>query len=185
MKCKKTAGNKGRSAEDYLDKSKHFNGFDAKPADLLKGFIFRWIIFALIWWGLSMGKISQPFLIMFVITISAALSSLLIPPQNIRITGIIRFTPFFIRLSVLGGLDVASRAFRPSMPLNTGFMNYNLKLANSTARVIFVWVVSLLPGTASVQLVGENLRIHVLDQELSHKQRLRELEKHVAALFRN
>jgi multicomponent Na+:H+ antiporter subunit E len=64
-------------------------------------------------------------------------------------------------------------------------MNYNLKLANSTARVIFVWVVSLLPGTASVQLVGQILRIHVLDQELSHKQRLRELEKHVAALFKS
>jgi len=185
MKNKKTAGNQGNSAEDYLDESKHFNGFNAKPGDLLKGFIFRWIIFALIWWGLSMGKISQPFLIIFVITISAALSSLLIPPQNMRVTGIIRFTPFFIRLSVLGGLDVASRAFRPSMPLNTGFMNYNLKLANSTARVIFVWVVSLLPGTASVQLVGQILRIHVLDQELSHKQRLRELEKHVAALFKS
>ncbi len=165
--------------------SRHFTGLDAEPGALARAFLVRWIIFAIMWWGLSAGKLSQPILIIVVITLSAVLSSLLIPPQQLRVMGIIRFTPFFIYLSILGGLDVASRALRPSMPLKTGFINYSLRLNHPTARVIFVWVVSLLPGTASVQLAGDHLRIHVLDQDLAHRKRLRDLESNVRALFRS
>ncbi len=167
------------------DESRHFTGLDAGTGDLVKAFIMRWIIFAVLWWGLSAGKMSQELLIIFIITISTVLSSMLIPPQKISITGILRFAPFFIRLSVLGGLDVASRAFRPSMPLKTGFINYNLKLTHPTARVIYVWVVSLLPGTASVRLIEQDLCVHVLDRDLDHNQTLKDLEQRVAALFRN
>ena len=171
--------------DGFQEDSRHFTGLDAKPGALLKAFIVRLMIFAVLWWGLSSGVMTQQLLIFFVITVSAALSSLLIPPQKISIFGIFKFSPFFIRLSILGGLDVASRAFKPSMPLKTGFISYNLNLTHPTARVIFVWVVSLFPGTAGVQLVDRYLRIHVLDQDLSHNQRLRELEQHVKALFRS
>ncbi len=167
------------------DESRHFTGLEASPVDLVKAFTFRLIIFAMLWWGLSAGKISQVLLVIFVITVSTTLSSLLIPPQKISVFGVLKFIPFFMRLSLLGGLDVASRAFRPSMPLKTGFINYDLGLTHPTARVIFVWVVSLLPGTASVRLAEQNLRVHVLDQDLPHSRNLKNLEQNVADLFRD
>jgi multicomponent Na+:H+ antiporter subunit E len=174
-----------RASSDTGDAPGHFTGLKAGPVDLVMTFFFRWLVFAILWWGLSAGKISQVLLVIFIITISAALSSLLVPPQKIRIPGILKFIPFFVRLSLLGGLDVASRAFKPSMPLKTGFINYNLGLTHPTARVIFVWVVSLLPGTASVRLTEQGLRVHVLDRDLAHTRNLENLEQNVADLFRD
>jgi multicomponent Na+:H+ antiporter subunit E len=43
--------------------------------------------------------------------------------------------------------------------------------------------VSLLPGTASVRLNEERLKVHVLDRQLPVMEKLRELEDRVAALF--
>lgn len=174
-----------KPASDAGDAPEHFTGLKAGPADLVITFLFRWLVFAMLWWGLSAGKISQVLLVIFIITVSAALSSLLVPPQKIKVPGILKFIPFFMRLSLLGGLDVASRAFRPSMPLKTGFINYSLGLTHPTARVIFVWVVSLLPGTASVRLTEQGLRVHVLDRDLAHTRNLEHLEQKVADLFRD
>lgn len=173
------------SSTESREDSRLFTGLDAKAWPMAKTFIVRWILFAVLWWGLSAGVVSQQPLIIFVVSVSAGLSTLLIPAQRVSVVGIIRFVPFFICQSVLGGMDVASRAFRPSMPLKTGFINYNLKLNHPTARVIFVWVVSLLPGTAGVQLADQYLRIHVLDRDLSHEQTLKNLEQRVSAIFRN
>lgn len=50
-------------------------------------------------------------------------------------------------------------------------------------RVLFLWVVSLLPGTAAVDLQGDKARIHVLDQRLADSGTLRELERRIAAMF--
>lgn len=175
---------KNRSSEPGSAESL-FSGLKAGPADMTKTFLIRWIIFALIWWGLSAGAGGQTVLSMAIISLSAALSTLLVPSQAIIPYGALRFIPVFIHLSVLGGLDVATRAFRPSMPLKTGFVSYTLHLNHPAARILFVWTVSLLPGTASVKLNDQMLRIHVLDRELTHEKRLKELEQHIAGIFRH
>ncbi len=167
-----------------LDDSRLFIGLEEKPIRLLPGLAVRIVIFAFIWWGLSAGILDQIILVFILVLASALLSILLVPPQKISTHGLLKFIPFFIRLSVMGGIDVASRAFKPSMPLKTGFIKYHLKLIHPTARILFVWIVSLLPGTASVSLENQTLHIHVLDQKLDHDFRLKELEKHITMLFK-
>ncbi|EFI34661.1 cation antiporter [Desulfonatronospira thiodismutans ASO3-1] len=147
-------------------------------------FAFRLALFGVIWWGLAGGSLQDWPLGLFFVLAAAVSSMFLVPGQNLRLPGLPGFIPFFLHLSLLGGLDVTSRAFRPSMPLKTGIIMHRVQLEHPTARVLFVWVVSLLPGTASVQLVDQSLRIHVLDAAQPHQDRLKDLEKRIQALFR-
>lgn len=146
---------------------------------------FRLVLFGIIWWGLAGGSFQDWPLGLFFVTLAAVSSMLLVPGQNLRPAGLLRFVPFFLHLSLLGGLDVISRAFRPSMPLKTGIIIHPVQLVHPTARILFVWVVNLLPGTASVQLTDQGLRIHVLDTDQPHHQRLQDLEKRVQALLKS
>ncbi len=147
-------------------------------------FIIRWAVFGVLWWGLSQGGTEQWPLSIFFISAAALLSIIMVPAQHMSLTGFLRFIPFYIFKSVMGGLDVAGRALRPSMPLKTGFIDYPLKLEHNTARVVFVWVVSLLPGTAGISLREKELRIHVIDEDLLHEQQLNSLERHLADMFK-
>ncbi|RQD73168.1 Na+/H+ antiporter subunit E [Desulfonatronospira sp. MSAO_Bac3] len=147
-------------------------------------FAFRLVLFGVVWWGLAGGSLQDWPLGLFFVLAAAVSSMFLVPGQNLRLPGLPGFIPFFLHLSLLGGLDVTSRAFRPSMPLKTGIIMHRVQLEHPTARVLFVWVVSLLPGTASVQLVDQSLRIHVLDAAQPHQDRLKDLEKRIQALFR-
>jgi len=149
------------------------------------GFAFRLALFGVIWWGLAGGSFQDWPLGLFFVLAAAVSSMFLVPGQNLRLLGLLGFIPFFLLLSLLGGLDVTSRAFRPSMPLETGIIMHTVQLEHPTARLLFVWVVSLLPGTASVQLMDKRLRIHVLDMHQPHQQRLQDLENRIQALFKS
>lgn len=144
----------------------------------------RFCVFGLLWLGLAGSTRNWP--LALGIVIGAAGSSLMLyAPIQLRPMGLVRFIPFFLTASLQGGLDVARRAFSPAMPLQPGLMTHSLDFAHPVARVVFVWVVSLLPGTASVHLEEQRLHIHVLDLDLDHQQRLHELEQVVRGLFRH
>ncbi len=148
-------------------------------------FAFRLTLFGVVWWGLAGGSFQDWPLGLFFVIGASVISMLFVPGQNLRLTGLLGFLPFFLHLSLLGGIDVTLRAFRPSMPLETGIIMHTMQLEHPTARVLFVWVVSLLPGTASVQLMDKPLRIHVLDMHQPHQQRLQDLENRIQAVFKS
>mgnify|MGYP006293990279 FL=1 len=147
-----------------------------------RSLMIRGAVFALLWWGLTGSIRGWPLALVFVLG-AAASSLILYAPIPIRPTGLARFILFFLKSSVQGGLDVARRAFSPAMPLQPGLIIHSLNIVHPVAKVVFIWVVSLLPGTASVHLDGQRLHIHVLDVRLDHAQKLQELERHVAGLF--
>jgi multicomponent Na+:H+ antiporter subunit E len=60
---------------------------------------------------------------------------------------------------------------------------YPLRLPPGPARPFFAAVLSLLPGTLSIELLDDRVRIHALDDRLPVTETLRRLEDHVAALF--
>jgi multicomponent Na+:H+ antiporter subunit E len=148
----------------------------------VRSFMIRMSVFALLWLGLSGSLQDWPLALMFV-TAAAVSSLILYAPIAFRPTGLVRFIPFFLVSSLHGGLDVARRAFSPAMPLQPGLIIHSLNILHPVAKVVFIWVVSLLPGTASVHLEDDILHIHVLDFSLDHQQKLRELERRVAGLF--
>lgn len=94
-----------------------------------------------------------------------------------------QFAPWFLVQSVRGGVDVARRAFTPSLPLAPDFTLYRLRLPEGPARVLFVNTISLLPGTFSARMEGDDLRVHLLADDGNATRRLADLEVRVGRLF--
>jgi multicomponent Na+:H+ antiporter subunit E len=97
--------------------------------------------------------------------------------------GLLKFIPYFIWESVLGGIDVASRVMRPKMRIAPGFIDYRMRLTQPSARRLFVNSLSLLPGTLAADLDEECLRIHALDRGVGLKDEIVRLERMVSAVY--
>jgi len=97
--------------------------------------------------------------------------------------GILRLLPFFIRESFRGGIDVARRVIGWQLDVEPGVFDYQFRLAAPVERVLFVVLVSLLPGTLSADLQGDRMRIHTLDLRVDATAELDRLERLVAACF--
>lgn len=129
--------------------------------------------FAAVWFGLPL-------------TLAGAAIALKLLPARARLwspAGLLRFVPWFVRESVLGGADVARRALHPRLPLAPSFLAYTTALPEGPARTFLAGLISLLPGTLSAEWRGAELRVHVLDEALAVEDRLRLLERRVADLF--
>ncbi len=96
-----------------------------------------------------------------------------------------QFVPLFFWESFKGGIDVARRVIGPRLRVDPGLVDYRLGLTLPSARVFFVDLVSLLPGTLSADMQGDMLRVHVLDLSVDPAGDLRRLERLVAAIFRD
>jgi multicomponent Na+:H+ antiporter subunit E len=145
----------------------------------------RATLFALLWWILTEGDSSSWGVGIPVIVAATIMSVTLLPYYRWRwrFLGLMRFIPFFLWQSWSGSVDVARRALSPRLPLTPRFLAYRLRLTDSSARVFFVNVVSLLPGTVSVELRDEQLIVHALDSKAAVLDELQLLEGAVAALF--
>lgn len=106
-----------------------------------------------------------------------------VPSFRWRWWGVLQFCGYFVSQSILSGVDVAWRSvqFRPS--LNPGWVQFSFRLSGEVARIFFVNVISLLPGTLSADLQDNGVLVHVIDENLPNRKSLRELENRVAILF--
>lgn len=152
----------------------------------IKSFLVRAAAFALLWWMLSEGIGFDWGLPLLSIGIATTASLWLWAPGAwcFRARALASFAPYFLWQSVCGGADVAWRALHPALPLQPGFLDFRMRLEPEPARVFFVWIVSLLPGTAVTDWSGDTATIHVLDQsDAQLESKLRELEERVAEVF--
>lgn len=143
----------------------------------------RLFAFALIWWLISEGATASWSIGVPAVLIATFISARLLPPQPLTLSGLLRFTGYFLIHSLLGAVDVARRAFQPSRPLDPAVIDYPLQLEPGLARVWMINAISLLPGTLSADLDNDCLRVHVLDAGQDTHAELVVLERHVAALF--
>jgi multicomponent Na+:H+ antiporter subunit E len=97
--------------------------------------------------------------------------------------GILQLLPVFFWESFRGGFDVARQVLRRRPKINPGLFDYRLNLSSASARVFFVDLVSLLPGTLSADIRGDRMRIHALDLKQDSVTELGRLERRVAAVF--
>jgi multicomponent Na+:H+ antiporter subunit E len=117
--------------------------------------------------------------------LGALLGGWLVPgePHPWRPLRLAAFLLYFIRTSILGGVDVARRALDPRLPIAPGYLQHRCRLPAGLPRTAFVGVVSLLPGTLSVELLDDgDLRVHALSTD-GVDAALRELETHLFRLF--
>jgi len=143
----------------------------------------RGILFSMIWWALTNGDISSWLIGMPAVVLALIISILLIPPMSLKWSGGLKFMSFFMTRSLMGGIDVAWRAFHPRLPIAPNLIEYPLQLPSGIAQVVMVNTVSLLPGTLSAELNNSVLNVHVLDGRSDVKTELMAVEKHVRGLF--
>ena len=145
----------------------------------------RAALFAFFWWALSSGD-RESWVVGGPVVLFATASSLLLSHgarHQWRLTGLLSFVPFFLWRSFCGSIDVARRALHPRMLLKPAFMEYSVGLPDGAPRLFMANVVSLLPGTLSVELRGDCLKVHVLDVKAPVFDELQSLESRVADLF--
>lgn len=143
----------------------------------------RLAVFIVLWWVLSEGD-SSSWLFGVPFALLASWASLRLTPERgwrIRPLGALRFAVFFAYHSVAGGIDVALRALRPSMPITPGFVTCPVRLGTDSARVLLADTVSLLPGTLSSGFEGDTLVLHVLDCGLPVLEDVRRVEERIAS----
>jgi multicomponent Na+:H+ antiporter subunit E len=102
-----------------------------------------------------------------------------------RIHRMPRFAAFFLWRSALGGIDVARRAVTPRVAVDPGFVDYDPRLPEGTARALYIAVVSVMPGTLVAEDLtpGGVLRVHIIDTALPAEADLHRVAREVRLLF--
>jgi multicomponent Na+:H+ antiporter subunit E len=151
--------------------------------DSLRAFSFRALALLLLWWMLSDG--SGWLFGLAASTLAAALSLRLTPPVTYRLRArrIPHFVAFFLAQSLRAGWDVARRTLHPALPLDPALLRLPLRLPDGAPSWWLMLVISLLPGTLSVQRQGSDLEIHCLDTALDVNADVRHAETQILRLF--
>ena len=152
---------------------------------LLRSGALRFATLVLLWVVLAEGDLGTLWL-GFLAVAAATLSSLvLLPPagRSWSPVGTVRFAGFFLRQSVVGGIDVALRALKPGLDLDPALVEYMTQLPKGGARVLFANTISLLPGTLSAEVRDRRLLVHTLAASPELQEELHLTEEAVARLF--
>lgn len=136
-----------------------------------------------IWWSLTDGDTGALFAGLPFAVIGAVIWSLLGSPPPISARGLAAFVPFFAWESLQSGLDVAFRVFNPRIPVAPAFILVPLRLPESAPRTFLAGALNLLPGTLSVEINGDLIQVHVIDENGGAMRRLKMLEERVAGVF--
>ncbi|MDP2153767.1 MAG: Na+/H+ antiporter subunit E [Methylotenera sp.] len=139
----------------------------------------------MLWWVLAEGRIDGWWLGAVAVVTATCVSVILMPPavHRLRWGQIPSFVLFFLRNSVRGGFQVAMMALRGRAALQPGVLELQLNLPAGGPRVLMTNVIGLMPGTLSVELAEDRLRVHVLDERLPIEAEAGELEARISALF--
>ena len=156
---------------------------NAVRASIWSSILIRGLLFSLIWWSLSNGAVSSWWIGVPAVVISLLSSLYLVPPMMIVWLAWLRFILFFISRSLYGGIDVARRAFHPALPLAPDIIKIPLRLRSGLARVFMINTINLLPGTLSVSIDQNLLKIHVLDKQQDFMSEILQVEEYVFLLF--
>jgi multicomponent Na+:H+ antiporter subunit E len=147
--------------------------------------VSRALLFSLLWWALTDGTAGSWWIGGPAVVSAVIISVRLVPPLGLVWREVMGFVPFFLWHSLKGGVDVAWRAFHPRMPITPELIEYPLRLPPGLPRVILINTVSLLPGTLSVEVGGQVLKVHVLDSLGDFLAELEVLEQRVGCMFRS
>jgi multicomponent Na+:H+ antiporter subunit E len=116
---------------------------------------------------------------------AALLGTLLVPgnPYPWRPWRAIGFFLFFVSESIRGAFEVAQVACSPSLPLDPSFQRVKSTLPAGQPLTLLVGVISLLPGTLSVELSEQRSEILVHLLVPSGIDSVSRLEKKIIWLF--
>jgi multicomponent Na+:H+ antiporter subunit E len=152
---------------------------------VIRSIFLRGLLFVVLWWILADGR-HDGWLLGGIAVAAATWTSLKLQPparQIIRLAGLVAFLGFFVWHSLRGGMQVAGMALRGRASLKPGIIELRVTLPPGGARILLVNAVGLMPGTLSVDLDDDNLRLHLLNHCQPVVAETRALEAAIANLF--
>lgn len=98
------------------------------------------------------------------------------------------FLAVFLGELVKANLDIAFRILSPSLPINPGIIKAKTTLKSKMARLILANSITLTPGTFTVDIIGDELFIHIVnikDENLDElgNQIIRKFEKYLEVIY--
>lgn len=93
------------------------------------------------------------------------------------------FLGWFLMRSLVAGWDVSRRLLTPSLPMASGENAVPVRLPPGSPQWFLANLVSLMPGTISVEVRSGELLLHCLDVRQDVAASVAEAERRVARLF--
>lgn len=154
----------------------------------LRSALWRASLLAFGWWALAEGdRAAFAFgvpVILAATCVSLALSPPARLPSRLRVIAIVRLVGFFLLGSLRSGWDIARRALSPRLPLSPVIVHHSTRLTGS-AQIAFRSINALMPGTLSIDVLDDDIRIHALvDRGDDLRNELELLEAHIAQAAR-
>jgi len=156
-----------------------------KRSTLLQSFLLRFVIFAPGWLVLAGGhQLSDIWFVIIFLVATTLISIYTVPPGQwvIRPLAVARFFPYFLITALRGGWDVARRVFLRTVPTDPDFITIEHD-RDLRKTLVLVWIISLLPGTASCGITEETIVVHVLDKKLPVAEEILELQNRINNMF--
>lgn len=121
----------------------------------------------------------------FAIAVATWSSLRLLPPATggLRLGRLLLLAPYYLRASVLAGVDVALRAFSPTVRVQPGYVDYPVDFPPGLARNTYASITSLLPGTVPCSDEEGVLVYHCLDTSQPVLEQLRAEERRLAGVL--
>jgi multicomponent Na+:H+ antiporter subunit E len=137
------------------------------------------------WWAVAEGSGTAWGLGLAVVALATGASLWLQPAggSGVRLRAVPRFAVFFVRRSVVGGIDVAVRAVRRPVDVDPGEVEVPARLPAGWSRVLLADAVSVLPGTLAVETRANVLVLHVLDRQRPYEDEVSRLEGEIVRLL--
>lgn len=143
----------------------------------------RLILLGLVWLVLTGGDAEGLLLGALAVPLAAWLSLRLLPPDRpLRLGVLAGMLPHFLWRSLLGGGDVAWRAFHPRLPLKPGWRRLPVRLP-AGATAVLGGEFSLMPGTLVAGCDQGRLLVHMLDTDQPIEETVRLEEAKLAAVL--
>jgi multicomponent Na+:H+ antiporter subunit E len=121
----------------------------------------------------------------FAIVAATWASLRLLPPASggLRLGRLLMLAPYYLRASVLAGVDVALRAFSPRVRVQPGYVAYPVDFPSGLARNTYSSITSLLPGTVPCGDEEGRLVYHCLDTSQPVQEQLGAEERRLAGVL--
>lgn len=150
---------------------------------IVRAAVLRFVALAVVWWAVSEGDRSMAgYGVLAVAAATAASLALLRPVSRSgpswprRLPALARLFAWFVRQSVLGGIDVAKRVLRPTADVDPEIILVPIEVGHPLGRVLIADISCLTPGSLSIDLTESGLLLHVLHRELPIRSQLAELD---------
>ncbi|KAA1259134.1 putative monovalent cation/H+ antiporter subunit E [Rubripirellula obstinata] len=83
-------------------------------------------------------------------------------PAQLGIRPFTHYAPWLIKEIAVSNWEVAKIVMSPRMPLKRNLILVNAKQQTPLGRVIYANSITLTPGTVSVEMLGDKVRVHAL-----------------------